>query len=842
MGRTILILAFLAWASTRTARSAPLFIGPQFVAGSNTLRAVPGDFNHDGRLDLAVSTAGSASIGNIVVYVGEGDGSFAPAVTLGSGGPALAVGDFDGDGFVDVAAVTANGVVEFRGHGDATFAAGVLTSIPTLGAPVDLAAGDLNADGRADLVVALNGAGARTLLGQADGTFTILPLPAAPTGAQKVALGDFDHDGKRDLAIIDSVGLYVLQGLGDGTFVFKTLVVVGGSTSWLAVGDLDADGFDDAGVLFASGGVPMVDAFFSSGSWTLTKVGPFPVPGQSALSIGDEDGDGRPDLVTNANVGLRVLVHSGPRSFVALPDQSSCSSFNSLGDFDGDGRLDVVMTGADSTVYRGLGDGTVANPRIQVGGLPYAVAQGDLNGDGRPDVVVAVQPQSTLFTLAVLLNRDGAAFDPPVQYATDYGVQSVTFCDFDGDGHQDVGSAGSVSYSIRFGNGDGTLTPAISFNPGGNVSGAVVCGDLNHDGFADLVVTQYGANDVAVVLGNANRVLGPPIHSTAGSNPKAVALGDLNEDGIPDLVVVGGSIPVLLGQGDGTFKSGGFLFSFGPTTGVALADLDRDGHLDAIIGGAPGQVVVFFGHGDGTFEDQKIIGSAASPTSIAVGDFNRDGLPDIAAASGSSLSVFLNAGGRGFRPGIEYALCSNPLGLVAADFNGDGAPDLAAGTFQGVAVLPDQGAPGPDIDGDGVANGVDNCPTVMNASQSDQDGDGAGDVCDCAPHDHGAFALPGEISGVLLDGDAIAWDSAVPAAGSGTVYDVLRAGIHDQPPGSGASEVCFEPGIATPSATDVSVPPVDDGYWYLIRGRNTCGAGTYGSASDGTPRSPVACP
>lgn len=131
---------------------------------------------------------------------------------------------------------------------------------------------------------------------------------------------------------------------------------------------------------------------------------------------------------------------------------------------------------------------------------------------------------------------------------------------------------------------------------------------------------------------------------------------------------------------------------------------------------------------------------------------------------------------------------------------------------------------------------------VVNNPDTDQDG--VADVCDCATLDPGAFAVPAEVTGLSLDPDkaTLRWDSAAPGAGISTVHDALRGALDGLPVGSGAGEICL-PSVETPSSgQDLSVPQAGTGFWYLVRGRNSCGAGTYGFESDGMERSSTTCP
>src|SRR5262245_11754744 len=126
---------------------------------------------------------------------------------------------------------------------------------------------------------------------------------------------------------------------------------------------------------------------------------------------------------------------------------------------------------------------------------------------------------------------------------------------------------------------------------------------------------------------------------------------------------------------------------------------------------------------------------------------------------------------------------------------------------------------------------------------ADADGDGRDNLADCRPDDPTLFAAPGEISGLALGSDRItlSWGSAAPTSGSATEHQVLRGLVTALPVG-GASDACIVAGTIASSATDPAAPPAGAGFWYLVRARNACGTGTWGSTSGGSPRIGIACP
>jgi len=149
-----------------------------------------------------------------------------------------------------------------------------------------------------------------------------------------------------------------------------------------------------------------------------------------------------------------------------------------------------------------------------------------------------------------------------------------------------------------------------------------------------------------------------------------------------------------------------------------------------------------------------------------------------------------------------------------------------------------------DVDSDGHGDVCDTCPSAPNPGQEDLDQDGHGDACDCAPADPETYAVPAEVSGLALGADAetVSWSSAAPGAGIGTVHVVLRGALDRLPVSTQVKQICVDSAVAGSSVVDSSAPASAAGFYYVVRGSNVCGTGTYGFESSGTERSTTTCP
>jgi FG-GAP-like repeat len=817
--------------------------------------AVIADLNDDGKADLAVSAR------DLDVFLGKGDGTFnnAPFVYGATSSPSsVAAGDFNGDGRLDlvVGDQTPDGTVAmFQGKGDGTFAAPRFLNAGS--APVFVSAADLNSDGKLDLAVAdagvLSGVslgqngGASVLLGHGDGTFD--PALTSTTGWEPLALavGDLQNDGKPDLVIVDSQDDYVtvLLGRGNGMFEGATSVADTEISQTIASGDFNGDGKPDLVV----GDVPPISArlvddgrlsiLLGAGDGSFQSAQIIDAGAQpSSIAVGDVNGDGKLDLVvalaggTSADPfgGVAILLGRGDGTFPNVTKLAAGLRPIAvvLGDVNGDGKLDVLSAdeaGGDVSVLIGHGDGTFDRAtHVLTGGLPKALAAADLDGDGKLDIVVSdfggynlLHFQASTSRVFVIKGHGDGTFDSPVSYITAFGARTVGIADLNGDGKLDIAvgcegapspSSGAISVLLGVGDGtfevhrdtlagpinslllrdfngdgktdlaysvtndshatlllakgDGTFQTPQSVALGAGVLTSIAATDFDGDGRLDLAASTAGYSHESTVLGKGDGSFSPPLFANQIGQPFRMVAGDFNDDGKADLAMtdlVGAGlgaafhsgIQVLIGRGDGTNLDPVTYEVSGTNLAIAQADVNGDGKSDLIVSSQGtfdfgslsvlgSAVSVFLGIGDGAFSAAISTPVATLPRAITVGDFDGDGKLDIALANDGtplhndfgSLTVLYGKGDGTLRAAVKIA--SNIYDdLVAVDVNGDGKSDLAApnaetatvelfvgsstGSFQAVAGLAVGQAPvkiaTADLNGDGKLDLIVGAPDKL---------------------------------------------------------------------------------------------------------------------------------
>ncbi|HEU0116880.1 MAG TPA: VCBS repeat-containing protein, partial [Thermomicrobiales bacterium] len=323
-----------------------------------------GDFNRDGKLDLVTANAGSD---NVSVFLGNGTGSFAltgeSPFAAGTAPNGVATADFDRDGILDLAVANSgsdNNVSIFLGNGNGTFDPASTPTVTAGTTPAAVTIGDFNADGKLDLAVANNGSdNVSVLLGNGDGTFQSAMNSGVGTGPIALAVGDFDRDGVPDLAVVNSGGgVSILLGVGNGNFTqpVGSPFGVGTTPSAVAIGDFDSDGIPDLAV--ANSGSSNVSVLLGNGNGTFAAAVNFAVDSSpSSVAAADWDGDGKPDLAVGNAGGdnVSILFGDGAGGFSSALANAFGSPFAVgstptaliAGDFNRDGKLDLAAANGD---------------------------------------------------------------------------------------------------------------------------------------------------------------------------------------------------------------------------------------------------------------------------------------------------------------------------------------------------------------------------------------------------------------------------------------------------------------------------------------------------------------
>jgi formylmethanofuran dehydrogenase subunit C len=727
-----------------------------------------GDFNADGRMDLVASGTGYASsTGRVYIFFSSGSLTTAAAsadviiggsVTNEQFGGALASGDFNADGRIDLA-VSSYEYSNKTGraylfYNDGSWPANAASADVTLTGESTLyyfgwsmAAGDFNADGETDLAVGsykYSSDDGRVYIFYNDGSY---PAPASAdviiTGEASSRLGtslvagDFNADGRTDLAsgaqaYTSSTGrVYIFYNDGSipTTAATADVIITGGATSnqfgdKLVAGDYNTDGTTDLAVSATtySSSTGRVYIFNNDGSIpTTAATADVTITGEttsdgfgSALVGGDWNADGRIDLAVGASgyssaTGRSYIFHNdgsipttAATADIILTGESAPSSYGyslASGDFNVDGKTDLLVAGIDYSSIGRLYIYTFNDPVITGGATSdqfgYSLASADFNADGRTDLAVGAYSANSISGRTYLFYNDGvlpnavASADVTITGSDTFSEfgKKLTVGDWNGDGRTDLavsapaydffGATGRVylfyndgTYPTTSSGADVIITGEATSNQFGI---GLTSGDFNYNGQTDLVVSASSYSS------STGRVY--------------VFYGD-------------GSIPTTAGTADVTItgEATSNLFGYALTEG----DFNTDGKIDLAVGAvgynpggaaSTGRAYVFYG-GSITTEnasgaDVIITGAATSDnfgTALSAGDLNTDGKSDLVVSANSYSSstgrvyVFYGDGSIPTTAGTADVTITGEAtndifgnSLATADWNTDGRTDLAVG-------------------------------------------------------------------------------------------------------------------------------------------------------------------
>lgn len=418
-GDNFVAASVVSWGSTALATT--------YVSATQLTAVVPAALTaSSGTGWVTVSSAGPTGIVSNIAFlpVGVSTASLnfsSSTLTTGLSPYRMAQGDFNLDGKTDLAVANSgsNTVSIFMGNGDGTFQAAQNVSVSSF--PFSVSVGDFNGDGKPDLAVGFeSNVGISILLGNGDGTFQAAISTAAGFGNYGSVAGDFNKDGKLDLAVTDYFAgrVHVLLGNGDGTFQPAVSYGVNGNPIFIRAADLDGDGNLDlvAGDFFG----PSISVLLGVGDGTFQPVQNYTAgTAGSDVAIADFNNDGKLDLIATSQVDNNLYFLAGVGDGTFLPAQAIPIGLASItvgaGDFNADGKMDLAIGSATNKIgiILGNGDGTfqstqqVAFPNA---GFPFGVEIGNFNTGGGLGIAVADNDSSTVEILIPTLSISPGSF------------------------------------------------------------------------------------------------------------------------------------------------------------------------------------------------------------------------------------------------------------------------------------------------------------------------------------------------------------------------------------------------------------------------------------------------
>lgn len=623
------------------------------------------DVNRDGNLDIVAAGTGvslwhgdgtgawSAATGPAFIGPnadGTDGGSAATAPTLLPACADVAVGDWNNDGWPDLAAgLLANGgLTAWSGSSSGTWTVGAM-SLPITGTYQHLALCDVNLDGKLDIAAASD-AGAKVYTGDGNGRWyggsSGLPTTGRYTG---VACGDVDRDGDNDLLLGGvglGLGLWSRSAAGTWAAVPSGLPTSGDWQS-VALGDINLDGRVD--VVASSNTLGL-------GSWTGSAGGTFATASAglpnnrkyNALALGDYDDDGRPDILaaSNDNKGLQLWRNTTDRP--AWYGWTMGSSPND--DINWSDALLLpdglaTVSSSDHCVHLWTGDGLTWVERLPSPctdqGL-VTLASADLNQDGKWDLVAATPDRGLR---AWVQGATWTAYQTGLPTTGAYSALALG--DVTGDARPEIIAAGAgIGLRVWLNNGSGTWIEASPGLPASSTFADLVLADMNNDGLLDLVTSNQDVLGIRMYTW-PNTAL--PWQETGPlwlGGYSGIAVGDINDDGKPDIAAsrpgVQG-IELYLGNGAFGVLSTTSIYT-SPTViyarDVALGDVNRDGKLDlASVGVDPAlhlaRLNLWFGNGGSAWSLASPTSAAVDATRVLLGPLNSDGLLDLLYVSAS---------------------------------------------------------------------------------------------------------------------------------------------------------------------------------------------------------------
>ncbi|MCD9185601.1 MAG: FG-GAP-like repeat-containing protein [Pyrinomonadaceae bacterium] len=620
-------------------------------------------------------------------------------------------GDFNNDGRLDIA--TLNGATSSISV-QLNIGNGLLGEprlIPSPGG-FTLGSGDFNNDANLDLLIF-----GKILFGDGTGNFSAPQNSGINLQFVRFTVGDFNGDDKPDVAGQNGFQnpLVVYYGNGFGEFPTFAEISLTGVPNTFEAADFNGDGITDLSAVLANQNT--VSVIFGSPSGTFQTPVNYPLGGTGSvelIAVGDITGDGKTDIfTTSSNFGgsdtfIVRLFNDGNGNFSVQPrltEPTASLRRIALADLNLDGKTDylAIFSSGYLIVRYGTGDGSF-QPSIKFYGLlsETRLFVDDFTGDGKTDIAAA---SSELDSFTVLVNRGTGTPGAREFPLSGYNPNATVTADFNADGKADVVTANdSLELSLSFGNGSGDFQPPVSI-PIERKPRYLFAEDVNNDGKKDLTVLVQNPADpngfAVVFISNGNGTFQPAVQSSIVDIRlmKQAALKDVDGNGFPDLFVPRTNNPqfaLYRGTAAGNFASAGLISTAGAPSGITVGDFNQDGNQDLAVLAVGTGVRLYFGNGNFSFTFVGTIPVRFANSTIYSADFNNDNISDLAvttdfvSARGSNgfIGILLGVSGGGFDAVREYTLGRGPADMGIGDFNGDGNVDLAVTNIGYTSSIP----------------------------------------------------------------------------------------------------------------------------------------------------------
>ena len=607
---------------------------------------------------------------------GSSAGAESP-IEIQSGGGDVATGDINEDGYADI--VIADSSIDSiticygsrTGHGSPQ-------TIPAGDRPYSITTGDINGDGYADVACANYDSNDITIsYGSGTGHGSPQTISAGDM-PRSITTGDVNGDGYADILCANAASndITVSYGSAAGHGLPQTISAGNGPHS-VTTGDINGDGYADI-VCTNGSAVACVTISYGSASG---HGSPQTIPsalGAYSVSAGDVNGDGYEEIVwASSNIKIcygSATGHGTPQSIPA----GNGPRLITTGDINSDGYADILCTNHtsdDITISYGSAAGHGSPQTISAGTYPYSINKGDINGDGYADIVCENRNSDDI----TISYGSASGHGLPQTIVVGTNVGPISTDDVNGDGYADiVTGGGSICYGSSAGHQEPDTIQAV------NTPCSVAAGDINRDGYTDIFCAGEEADAITVSYGSA---LGYGSSHTilAGNGSCSVAAGDVNSDGYADIVCANrggtGTMTISYGSASGHGSPQTITAGSGPNS-VTTGDVNGDGYADILCGNSwSDDITISYGSGTGHGSPQTI-SAGTEPYSITTGDVNSDGYADIICTNYNSDDITISYGsasGHGSPQTITAGTA--PYSITTGDINGDGYEDILCSNY-----------------------------------------------------------------------------------------------------------------------------------------------------------------